>query len=107
MKEFNLEEYNKMCAEFLGWKKNNHSFIFDESECMLCLSNVFIEDLKFHSDWNWIMEVVERIESKGYDVFSGQSDMEIESNKCATLKESAVQLIWQFLNWYKENEDKK
>jgi hypothetical protein len=27
-----------------------------------------VEDLQFHSDWNWLMETVEFIESKGYEI---------------------------------------
>jgi len=52
MEEFNQEEFNKLCAEYLGWEylisgvyNNNNNIIFKK------------EELKFHSDWNWIMEV--------------------------------------------------
>jgi hypothetical protein len=120
MKEFNLEEYNKMCAKFLGWKQNNHYFIFDESTHTLCLSNVFIEDLKFDSDWNWIMEVVEKIQGiliKFSDEFciefyEGLPEEKVTyvsfanyEGKSKNSKEAVVQAIWGFLNMHKESKE--
>lgn len=105
-------EYNKRCAEFLGWDYNkfmdrwnedmHHQYSFVEST-----------ELKFHSDWNWIMEVVEAIE----ELFDGEVLVEISDESCyigyhkeyekyATMeskKEAVVQAINQFLIWYKEN----
>jgi high-affinity nickel permease len=90
MKEFDLEEYNELCAEFMGTKH-------------------------VHSDWNWIMEIVGKIET----LFDGFVLFNIEDENCfvavtgvrnyhnyttmATKKEAAVHAIWHFLNWYKEN----
>ncbi len=119
MKEFNLEEYNKLCAEFLEWvfqhgyynPNHLHEYSFETDE-----------SLKFHSDWNWIMEVVEKIEQLGYRFNINNFDgnyAEIRSGSCIdekisdssdldkefiSKKEAAVQSIWEFLNWYKENE---
>lgn len=53
---------NTLLAEFLGWK-----------ECYTPLENyfdnngdTFLEsELLFHSNWNWLMKVVEKIESLG------------------------------------------
>lgn len=111
-KEFNKEEYNKMCAEVLGWEfqhgyynpdhLHEYSFKTDKS-------------LKFHSDWNWIMEVVENIEN----LYGGAVQFEISDESCLvampsvfseyyvmdTKKDAVVQAIWGFLNWYKENKE--
>jgi hypothetical protein len=64
MKEFNLEEYNKMCAEFLGgtYDSNLKRYWFRLPIVLFPT----IEELKFDSDWNWIMEVVEKIETIFY-----------------------------------------
>ena len=63
MNQQEILEYNKRCAEFLG----------DEGMQEICSDNGHhypsIDEMKFDSDWNWIMEVVEAIEKKGYDVF--------------------------------------
>lgn len=59
--------YNKRCAEFLEWYYENNKWLKLEPlnggviAVLKCNSNI---DLKFHSDWNWIMEVVEAIEKK-------------------------------------------
>lgn len=47
-----IQENNKLIAEFMGLdipKRNPNTILY-------------------HSDWNWLMEVVEKIESKGFDV---------------------------------------
>ena len=104
MKQFDIKEYNKMCAEFLGgteyipkpWyyfpRYQRHWFFPNRLEPNRFTSKM----LKFHTDWNWIMEVVEKIESlddseKHYqwkDVnntnrsnFNGYS-VDIEGNDC-------------------------
>lgn len=66
MNKEEIIEYNKRCAEFLGWKY----FSFEQvrgTRVMVGWEDVFYkgktEELKFHSDWNWIMEVVEAIEN--------------------------------------------
>ena len=80
MNKKEITEYNKRCATFLGaiysehakaWgfinAKNIGSKMFDG----IMYHNVieaerFKTELKFHSDWNWIMEVIEAIEKLGF-----------------------------------------
>lgn len=78
MTQQEILEYNKRCAEFLGWYYENNKWLKLESlksgviAVLKCNSDF---DLKFHSDWNWIMEVVAKIQlldivhdySRGYD----------------------------------------
>lgn len=126
MTQEEILEYNKRCAEFLGGE--NHPYLipyipepddmwFSDDGKYPMLQNPNgnsmwkLHELKFHSDWNWIMEVVEaidkiqhtqvdilgkycRISSKGID-FKGSS----KEDK----KEAVVQAINQFLIWYKNN----
>jgi predicted phosphohydrolase len=68
------------------------------------------ENLNFASDWNWIMEVVEKIE----DIYRIQP-IQIAGTRClihtnhtfnvyrSSKKEAVVQAIWEFLNWYNKN----
>ena len=84
-----ITQFNKKCAEFLGasitekdnewyvttWKKdldviricNIEMWGTKEETYSKLLSSIlntsYGEWGKFHSDWNWIMEVVEKIES--------------------------------------------
>jgi hypothetical protein len=114
MKPYNEKEYNRLCAEFLGEEITEY---FVETQMDLRGSN----ELMFHSDWNWIMEVVEKIEHiKKYSIgidshpsygtsvliqhahINGVYDLVIKESTHWNKKEAVVQSIWQFLNWYNE-----
>lgn len=120
-------DFNKRCAEFLGivvdggywvdFKKNMPSYI-----TMSYGGRHHIEQLCFHEDWNWIMEVVnfiERLEDSRYYVSILESDCSIidkvtalnEDNPfmiepvsfvfdAGTKREAVVQTIDKFLIWY-------
>ena len=127
MKEFNLKDYNRLCAKFLGWDvpENDNSFyvekfsrVFKDDNSIELEYHWFkVEDLLFNEDWNWIMEVVENIEINGGAACIGDNNTVIlifyispenSYNKTRQLigeskKEALVQVIWEFLNWYNEN----
>ena len=128
MTQKEILEFNKICAKFL---MTNNDFIniyyfpqfghYKISYGEPYYEEAFrIDEMKFHSDWNWIMEVVEAIEK--LDDFYVQ----IEENACyiydiskfdneqtnafikvdintTSKKEAVVQAINQFLIWYNEN----
>ena len=122
-----IKEYNKRCAEFLGYVNTtptDKDFNIYKNEKGMIIGNqiyTMIEPMsaRFHSDWNWIMEVVEAIEKLGYESLTGGSeyyypekgmryiqsfikdDMTIYQ-EAKTKKESVVQAINQFLIWYNE-----
>lgn len=58
----NTTENNKLIAEFMEFQQTNIGW-YDAEEVLLRTEkdNTF-DDLKFHTDWNWLMEVVEKIE---------------------------------------------
>ena len=72
----NIIENNKLIAEFLDWEFDDLSETFETTflklvepqafgdEQFSCKLQVF--ELDFNSDWNWLMEVVEKIESLNY-----------------------------------------
>jgi hypothetical protein len=111
MKEFNLEEYNKLCADFMGMKYASERRFNKDTGWVYSARALDM----FHSDWNWIMEVVGKIET----LFDGFVLFDIGDETCfvaitsvqnyknsttmATKKEAVVHAIWHFLNWYKEN----
>ncbi len=59
-------ENNKIIAKFMGDKKVNSISIEEfkkiPSEERFQYNGWFAEDLQYHSDWNWLMPVVEKIE---------------------------------------------
>jgi hypothetical protein len=118
LKPYNEQEFNRLCAEFLGWKQNSNktTFYVDKNDGRHIYE---MHDLKFHSDWNWIMEVKNKIcQLNLIDEFNTSYDSVSKGWHCqilpayknsfnsfygaivSTEKEAVVQAIWQFLNWY-------
>lgn len=102
-------QYNKMCAEFLGKKTHKNKIVLDYKDFSGVNPNGEVwTEMKYESDWNCIMKVVEAIEGSGYQV-------DIQNNHCfiqksesfggsrvyaENKKEAVVQAINQFLIWY-------
>ncbi len=111
-------EGNKLIAEFMGaewrsWKDNKLSMYRFENP----IGDTYafhIKDLKYHSSWDWLMPVVEKIESLGYCVFQ-QNDacwikvgrvgmkMPIISNLAENKKEATWLTVVEFIKWYNQN----
>ena len=114
-----MTENNKLIAEFMGWhsKKINITSSRPKGDGIeLYLKEVteyngrlIEESLQFHTDWNWLMEVVEKIESLGVVV-------EIRDNVCyiettpidyySELEETKIQATYkavvEFIKLYKQ-----
>lgn len=81
----NIAEYNNRCAEFLGYKNttpDDKDFNIYMNEKGMIIGNkiyTMLEtmSMRFHSDWNWIMNVVDAIEEAGSSVIM---DIEIKGN---------------------------
>lgn len=136
MTQEELLEFNKLCAEFLGAKNlgklgysNLESYEHDlfirtewsnkyqdniETDVMV------LSSMSFHSDWNWIFEVVEAIEKLGYYTknecirnINYFNIYELENNEATfygtdnSKKEAVVEAINQFLIWHKTNNNEK
>ena len=113
--------FNKRCAEFLGaiyseqaeaWGFGNAKNIGSKMFHGVMYHNViqaerFEKELKFHSDWNWIMEMVEAIEKKVWVNIKGCAvDISTIANLNApTKKEAVVEAINQFLIWFEQNKN--
>ena len=103
MTQEEILQYNKMCAEFLNLHRNEEVAIYK-------LNAYPYEYLRFHSDWNWIMEVVEAIKEKTeFKSVDECSEMEwyttisLTRLTITTPKEAVVHAINQFLLWYNQN----
>lgn len=73
-------DYNRRCAEFLKKPIKIYSdtptiTYYNFNNRMLTLN-----DMKFHSDWNLIIEVVEAIEKLGYQINITGNEVSIDSN---------------------------
>lgn len=91
MTQQEIQERNKQIALMLGATTKQmmgvNAWVLEENELNLSFDmfniNLFsndggsvwlIKDLKFHSDWNWLMEAVEFIEKLGYESLLGGSE---------------------------------
>ena len=118
-----IHQYNKKCAEFLNFKKypikekaDGYVVNFKNGKVPFesCISNS-----QFHSDWNWIMAVVEAIEKLDvlHSKYASKYDILIDCFSCSIMttgyhiktiltidntnkKQAVVQAIDQFIDWY-------
>ena len=125
----NIVENNKLLAEFLEFEKVKflngcYTFIIPDYLSHGEYKNLTLEDNKevvawdvenliFHKDWNWLMEVVEKIEN--YNEFTNvlfapqgcSIDCYTEnrfsfSNDCDTKIEAVYNACVEFVKWYNE-----
>ena len=128
----NIIENNKLIAEFLNWEFDDLSETFETPFLKLVEPHAFGDEqfscklqdfeLEFHSDWNWLMSVVEKIENLQdenncaiYNVQIEQSFTEIIDNHTSeTIVEvdsnSKIEAVYQscveFIKWYNEQNKK-
>ena len=122
----NTIENNKLIAEFLNWEYDDLSETFETPFLILVDPHAFGDEqfscklqdfeLKFHLEWNWLMQVVEKIESLGYnidimkvDITKYQSSQfcgiyidgkRIYTNYCETKIEAVYNACLEFIKWY-------
>lgn len=125
-------ENNILIAEFMGGENQNR-FIpsrncieFDKKvhHGVTTVKSYSYEDLRYNRDWNWLMEVVEKInsnknfyiaidqitqnggeycsESYGCADFTKQSRKLISSNEGSTLIETVYNACIEFIKWYNQ-----
>jgi hypothetical protein len=82
---------NKLIAEFMGMTCHHN----DKSVLIFSTENgndiVSIDDLKYHTDWNWLIPVVEKIENLGFEFFIVESRCKIAHNT-----DKSIEIIFGF-----------
>ena len=112
-----METNNKIIAEFMGYIKHT------QTKAYLTTDGYFHErDLKFHKDWNWLMEVVEKIESIKIETYKVRVDIYFNCCKINPThweqlisiygnKETKIEAVYnacvEFIKWYNENSAKE
>lgn len=137
MTQQEILEYNERCLKILPFNYKNQSkywVIYKYDDNSFFGKNrryLAVNNLKFHSDWNWIMEVVEKIKyiEDNQEKFFGDEhylihfeidllngvDLFIDKKRIFSqsafgegqLKEAVVQAINQFLKFYNYNNENK
>ena len=125
----NIIENNTIFAEFLDWEFDDLSETFETPFLKLVEPQAFGDEqfscklqdfeLEFHSDWNWLMSVVEKIENLQdenncaiYNVQIEQSFTEIIDNHTSETiiynidADSKIEAVYntviEFIKWYNE-----
>ena len=115
MSNVSVVENNRLLAEFIEMQSTNIGWFDSESVLRLVYTsdNTF-DELLFHSSWDWLMSVVDKIESIGY-IFgiSGRSCMIVGRNsdthvfnvsKYGDNKMSSIyECCTSFVKWYNAN----
>lgn len=109
---------NKLIAEFLGyniWSWDNENFYITKGVAPN-ETNHNIKSLKFHYNWDWLMEVVDKIETiedGSFDVVISQDIGAVyrwELNETISADESSstkIEKVYnacvEFIKWYNKN----
>ncbi len=118
-----IQESNKLIAEFIGrcGKYNKSLYTFKGIDKTL-VNDIWynISEAKFHSSWDWLMPVIEKIETKGY-IVNVSSYPSIERSVFANLHitpynktqytkgnrlERTFQMVVEFIKWYNKQKTK-
>lgn len=118
MTQQEIFDFNKRCAEFLEYEFDELSETYETPHLKLVEPQAFgdeqfscklkIYELDFHSDWNWIHEVIDAIEKLDFCTRILDNGMCIECTLLIierwgnTKKEGVIETINQFLIWYNE-----
>ena len=122
----NTTENNKIIVEFMKWDILNDMTYSKATKGKW----VELDKLKFYSNWNWLMEVVEKIESLGYRTLTENECFMITKSKLSSFdvrskddyntifsdnyeinhyggskKENVYNACVEFIKWYNENKD--
>jgi hypothetical protein len=84
----NITENNRLIAEFLEFQSTTLGWFDNEEHLINVETDNTFDDLKFHKDWNWLMVVIEKIESvKSYDRDVFGTEVKIYKDKCTIKSE--------------------
>lgn len=113
MQEQEIIEGNKLIAEFMGYKEgfphkiDRYGYEQTVEGYRIDYDDVAIEDLEFHSDWNWLMPVIRKI--IGYCI--NESEKAFLSNEYTSILETiplaiiedSFKVVVEFIKWYNTN----
>jgi hypothetical protein len=113
-------EENKLIAEFMGFQQTNLGWYDAEETLINVESDNTFDTLKYDTDWNWLMAVVdkiERIEDGKYDVNILKNGTQIIDYTAGGIEicnnvgkigynekiEHTYQAVIKFIKWYEQN----
>ena len=106
-----MENNNKLIAEFMGFQYTNIGWYDAEESLNLKGDNTF-DELKFDTNWNWLMSVIRKIEELGNDVLITTNYIQIafdEGEQFIVIDDFGIKIdsvynaVIEFINWYNKN----
>jgi len=99
-------ENNKIIAEFMGNLTNENNIVVWKNAPKYINELTRLEDAKYHTDWNWLMEIVEKIYQTDlyYDKYIDFNSSMFSSGKIelSTKISSVYNGCVEFIKWYNE-----
>jgi len=100
-------ENNKIIAEFLGANFQHNEFFFPTMVFKEGKNFFNLEELKFHNNWNWLMELVEKIfstvdEKREDDVDWDYLTKAIRDSFYFPTKDNVYNCCLDFIKWHNE-----
>ena len=113
-------EGNKLIAEFMGFKRKSgaaeHFEVPKEKQLEYRAINLDLKNMPYHSSWDWLMPVVEMIETDASQE-TGHNEIHITENTCEIFRmsyikpqfknfdsKSKITAVWktvvQYIQWY-------
>lgn len=97
------QEKNILIAQFMGFdfsRFENDGIMEPQEEIFFTDSKTFsVYELKFNTDWNWLMEVVEKIMHTG---IAGGQIADIKDGLITANIEAVYNACVSFIEWYNE-----
>ena len=117
-----MKDSNRLIAEFMNLNIVTLDDIRSNKNPMISSADGYtVDSLQYHASWDWIMPVVEKIESIGYcynrydadvcidrqggDTIIGNpiDETTIRPSRCLTMHEKTYQVVVEFIKWYNKN----
>lgn len=110
----NTQENNKLIAEFMGVYQDDKGYwgFTNTKEHQRWHTDRFLDATHYDTNWNWLMEVVSKIESLGNDVAITSNYVQIAYNngedfisvelKGRIMLEAVYNACVEFIKWYNE-----
>ena len=113
MSKEEILESNKLIAEFMGGLFKSNKFTINDGWVWLPFENMCkITSLRYNSSWDWLMPVIEKIESFGYRWEVGMSTTSpyhyckiwsIGSIEGISSSDAIYGAVIKFIKWYNQN----
>lgn len=103
-----LIDYNRRCAEFLGFKKPIFLAGSIPDDTMICdikgsKGHYRISEMLFNKDWNWLMEVIRKLDKLTEECSSEYEKLSDELDETITRNYDIIEVanvVDKFLIWY-------